>query len=52
MTNTQVVGEIIAMTQDFLTFMLPVIGVLAGITFVMTLFFNVTLGFGRRIFRG
>lgn len=52
MTNTQVVGQIVDLTGQFLTFMLPVIGVLAGITFIVTALLSVTLGLGRRSFRG
>jgi len=47
MTNTDVVGQIMVIAGDFFTFMLPVIGVLAGITFVTSLLFSV-LGFGRK----
>lgn len=39
------------MAGDFFTFMLPVIGVLAGIAFVTTLMFSV-LGFGRKSIGG
>lgn len=52
MTSGEVVAEIIGMVQDFLTFMLPIIGVLAGLTFVLSFFFSVTMGLGRRTFRG
>ena len=52
MTNSEVVAEIVSMTQNLLEYMMPVIGVLAGLTFVLSFFFSVTLGMGRRTFRG
>jgi hypothetical protein len=51
MTNTAVVGEIITLTQNFLVFMMPVIGFLAGLMFVLSLFFSATTGTLKR-FRG
>ncbi len=52
MANTEVVNQIISMTTDFLTYMLPVIAVLAGINFIVTWFMSITMGLGRRTFRG
>jgi hypothetical protein len=51
MTNTAVVGQIVSMTQDFLVYMMPIIGVLAGIMFVLSLFFSATTGTLKR-FKG
>jgi len=52
MTNGEVVAEIVGMVQDFLVYMMPIIGTLAGLTFVLSFFFSVTMGLGRRTFRG
>lgn len=52
MTNTEVVTLIIELTQDFLIFMLPVIGVLSGISFILTFLFSITMGLGKRTFKG
>lgn len=51
MTNTDVVGQIVTTASTFFTFMFPIIGVLAGITFVTSLMFSV-LGFGRKSIGG
>jgi len=50
MTNTEVVGQIVTMTTDLFAFMMPVIGVLAGIVFVTSFMLSVTLGLGKRTF--
>lgn len=51
MANTEVVDLIINMTSDFMTYMLPIIGVLAGITLVLTFFIYVSVGSARTIFQ-
>lgn len=51
MANTQVIAEIISMTGDMLTYMLPVIAVLSGITLMISFLLSVTLGMGRRTFK-
>lgn len=51
MTNTEVVAEIVLMTKDFLVYMMPIIGTLAGIMFVLSLFFASTTGSLKR-FKG
>lgn len=52
MTNTEVVTAIVQLFVDMLDFMVPIIGVLAGLSFVLTWITSVTLGAGRRTFRG
>lgn len=36
MTNTEVIGIIMELTAEYLRFLMPVIGVLAGINFLMS----------------
>lgn len=52
MTNTEIVSAIVAMVGDLMEFMLPIIGIMSGIIFVVTFLISITLGFGRRTFRG
>lgn len=52
MANTDVINEIITMTADMMTYMLPVIAVLAGITLMISFLLSVTIGMGRRTFKG
>jgi len=51
MANTDVINLIVSTTASYFTYMLPIIGVLAGLSFLMTFFFSVTMGLGRRTFR-
>jgi type III secretory pathway component EscS len=52
MASADVVQTIISLVTDTLTYMLPVIAVLAGINFVITWIMSITFGFGRRTFKG
>jgi len=52
MANSEVVNLILTTTSDFFTYMMPIIGILAGISFVVSFFFTVVMGMGRRTFRG
>lgn len=52
MTNTEVVGQIVGYMGELLQFMLPIIGVMSGLIFVITFLLSITLGFGKRTFRG
>lgn len=52
MANDQVVNEIISTTANMLEYMLPVIAIISGLTFIVTFLLYVTVGFGRRTFRG
>ncbi len=51
MAPSDVVNSVVTMTSDFLTYMLPIIGVLAGIMFVTSFFFSLVMGIGRRTFK-
>lgn len=51
MANTDVVSLIISTAAQYFTYMLPIIAVLAGITFMVSFLLSVTLGMGRRIMR-
>lgn len=50
MANSDVVNLIIAGSANMIHYLLPVIGVLAGLTFMFTFLMSVTMGFGRRTF--
>lgn len=52
MANTEVVTVIIETVGDMLVYLLPVIGVMTGLTFITSFLLYVTLGQSRRIFRG
>jgi hypothetical protein len=52
MTNTEVVSAIIGIVTDAMTYMLPIIAILAGINFMVSWLMSVTMGLGRRTFRG
>lgn len=51
MANTEIITTIMTMTQSYFTYMLPIIGVMSAITFIVTWFHSVTLGMGRRTFK-
>lgn len=52
MASGEVVDLIVSTTADFMSYMVPIIAVMAGITFVVSFFMSVTLGMGRRTFKG
>lgn len=52
MANTDVINLIIDTTSQYFVYMLPIIGFLSGITFMVSWLMSVTLGMGRRTFRG
>jgi len=52
MTNTDVVGAILDLVAEYTIFMLPVIGILSALSFIFTFLFAVTLGLGKRTFKG
>ncbi len=52
MANTDVIEIILNMTREYLFYMLPIIAILSGITFIFSMLYSVTLGLGRRTFRG
>lgn len=52
MASADIVNQIISMTGEFLSYMMPIIGVMTGIVFIVSLFLEVTLGTVRKTFRG
>ncbi len=52
MANTEIIDIIIQTTSEFFIYMLPVIGVMSGIVFLVTWLMSITLGLGRRSFNG
>jgi hypothetical protein len=52
MASSDVVNLIITTVASYFTYMLPVIAILAGITFMVSFLMSVTMGLGRRTFRG
>lgn len=51
MAGPDVVNEIVSATVGYLSYMLPIIGVLAGITFVASFLYYLFFHFGDRTFR-
>lgn len=51
MTNTEVVTQLVTIFGEFITFMLPIIGLMAGLAFVVTWLMYITVGIGRRVFK-
>lgn len=43
MTNIEVVGILIGMIREYMTYFIPVIAVLSGVNYVVSLLFSVTL---------
>lgn len=52
MANTEVITIILQLVSQYFVYMLPIIGVLSGITFMVSFLMSVTMGLGRRTFRG
>jgi len=52
MANEDVVNLVVAAAADMFQYMLPIIGVLAGITFMVSWLMYLTVGLGNRVFRG
>jgi hypothetical protein len=52
MANTAVIDKIIELVASYFTYMLPIIGVLAGLSFIFSFLFVITMGLGRRTFKG
>ncbi len=52
MANTDLVNLIVSTVSSYFTYMLPIIGILAGISFMVSFLMSVTMGLGRRTFRG
>lgn len=51
MASADVITTILELVRDMLLYLLPVIAVLSGLTFIMTFFMNAVMGWGRRTFR-
>jgi len=49
MANTEIVNLILQATTEMFTFMLPVIAIMAGITFITSFLFDVTFGAYKRV---
>jgi len=52
MANSEVITTLMSMIGSMLTYLLPVIAFLAGVTFMVTWFMSVVFGMGRRTFKG
>lgn len=52
MANTEVINLILLTAQDYFHYMLPIIGILSGIVFIFSALMYVTIGLGRRVFKG
>lgn len=52
MAEEQVVTTLISMIGDMLTYLMPIIGLLAGITFMLSFFIYVVFKSWRGIFKG
>jgi len=52
MTSSEVVTQIITVVKDAMTFMIPVIGILAGLNFVLTWVHDTLWNVGKRTFKG
>jgi len=51
MANEDVVDLVITTVRSMIEYTLPIIGVLAGVTFVLSWLMYILFGLGRRIFR-
>lgn len=51
MANTEVINLILETTADMLQYMLPIIGILSGIIFIVSFLLYLTVGLGRRVFK-
>jgi len=52
MANTDIIDIILETTADYFIYMLPIIGILAGLNFLFSFLMSVTMGLGKRTFRG
>lgn len=52
MASSELVAEILVFAGQSFVYMLPVIGTLAGINFVVSWVMSLTMGMGKRTFRG
>ncbi len=52
MATSDVINLILVTVKDYFTYMLPIIGIMSGIIFIFTALMYVTVGLGRRTFKG
>lgn len=52
MIDTSIVNDIIATTQGYFTYILPVIAVMSGVVFIVSWLMSLTVGLAKRTFRG
>jgi len=52
MANSDIIDIIITNVADMLVYLLPVIALLSGIIFMVSFLLYITIGLGRRTFRG
>lgn len=52
MADTGVINLILQVAQSYMIYLLPIIGIMSGIIFIITWLMSITLGFGRRTFKG
>lgn len=52
MANTEVINLIMQTVGELVVYMLPVIALLSGLTFIFSFLIYVTMGWSRRIFKG
>jgi len=50
MASADVINVLIATFEDAFIYLLPIIGVLAGINFLVTWIMSITMGLGKRTF--
>ena len=51
MASSEVVTTVISLAKDVLTYMLPVIGVMAGLVFIFSWIHSITIGAARHSFK-
>lgn len=52
MASSDIVTMIVGFAGEAFVYMLPIIAVLAGINFIVTWIMSLTMGLGKRTFRG
>jgi len=52
MANTEIIDAILITATQYFVYMLPIIGILAGLNWLASFLMSVTMGMGKRTFRG
>jgi hypothetical protein len=52
MASADMVNLLLSFVGDTMTYMIPIIAVLAGLNFIITWFMSVVFGLGRQSFKG